>query len=279
MITIQQAKEDSYGNAKENIFLAFDEKGQYFGSGYVYPTVNRHQTYETPYLIYIAINVEEQPQEEEIKQLLFESIMERAKTLQKENKELNCRIYAGFASDQSMMDFYIRNGFEEDYSIYMEVDIAQKAEDFSQQNIKVEEFSITEKEQFEEFKKLYDEIFVTPLDEEFAKAQKEDVSFRNFKFYINEEFVGGFSLRVEDKCGWIESLYLLEVHRGKGLSKIMMNYIHDYFREKGLSKSKLEVWELDRRAVNLYKTFGYQEIQRNCMFPGITVYSDSNKCD
>ncbi len=279
MIIIQQAKEDTNGCAKENVFLAFDEKEQYLGHGYVYPTVNRHQTYETPYLLYIEINVEEQPQAEEIKKLLFEAIMERTKALQIEKKELNCRIYAGFASNQNMMDFYTRNGFEEDYSIFMEADLTQKTEDFSHQNLKVEEFSITEKEQYEEFKKLYDEMFVTPLDEGFAKAQKEDDSYKNFKFYVNEEIVGGFSLRVEDNCGWIENLYLYEVHRGKGLSKVMMNYIHNYFREKGLSKSKLEVWELNRRAVKLYKIFGYQEVQKNLMFPGITVYSGSNMSD
>lgn len=277
MITIQQSKEDRNGCAKENIFLAFDEKEQYLGHGYVYPTVNRHQTNETPYLLYIAINVEEQPQAEEIKQLLFESIMERAKALRIEKKELNCRIYAGFASNQKMMNFYTRNGFEEDYSIFMEADITQKTEDFSLQNIKIMEFSITEKEQFEQFKELYDEIYVTPLDEGFAQAQKEDASFKNFNFYVNEEIVGGFSLRVEDNCGWIEGFYILEDQRGKGLSKVMMNYIHNYFREKGLSKSKLEVWELNRRAFNLYKTFGYQEVQKNLMFPGITIYSESNK--
>lgn len=49
-----------------------------------------------------------------------------------------------------------------------------------------------------------------------------------------------------------------------------MKYIHQYFREHGCNKAKLEVWELDRRAVNLYKSFGYKEIQKNCMFPGIT---------
>ena len=271
MITIQNAKEDSYGNVKENIFLAVDDKEQYLGSGYVYPTMNRHQTNETPYLIFIDINVNEQPQAEEIRQLLFESIMERAKALRKEKEHLCCRIYSGFEWNQSKMDFYIRNGFEEDYSIFMVADLTQNTIDSPPQNIKVIEFSVAEKEQFDAFKKIYDEIFVTPLDQGFVEAQKEDSSFKNFRFYVNEEIVGGFSLRIEDGYGWIETLYVLEEYRGKGFSKLMMHYIFDYFREMGISRSKLEVWELDRRAVNLYKAFGFQEIQKNFMFPGITM--------
>ena len=51
----------------------------------------------------------------------------------------------------------------------------------------------------------------------------------------------------------------------------MMNYIHKYFMEQGMIQAKLEGWQLDRRAVNLYESFGYKEIKKNCMFPGITV--------
>lgn len=83
--------------------------------------------------------------------------------------------------------------------------------------------------------------------------------------------VGAFSVRLEEKCGWIETLYVKENFRGKGIAKKMMQAIHQYFMEQGMTKAKLEVWELNCRAVKLYQSFGYKEVQKNCMFPGITV--------
>lgn len=39
----------------------------------------------------------------------------------------------------------------------------------------------------------------------------------------------------------------------------------------GLNKTKLEVWELNKRAVGFYKSFGYNEVEKSLMFPGITL--------
>ena len=138
-------------------------------------------------------------------------------------------------------------------------------------NVKIEEFSVFNKEDFESYKKEYDKYFVTPLDEGFVEEQMEDATFKNFRFYLEGQIVGSFSLRLEEQCGWIETLYVKENCRGKGIAKMMMHTIHQYFIEQGMTKAKLEAWELNSRAVNLYKSFGYKEIQKNYMFPGITV--------
>ena len=270
-IIIRQENEDKYGNAKENIFHAFDDKEQYIGTGYVYPTINKHQTNETPYLLFVEINVGEHPQAKEARQLLFEAVMKRANELRKEKQELKCRIYAGFEWNQEKMDFYLSNGYEEDYSIVMEAELAKNEMETLSSNVKIEEFSVFNKEDFESYKKEYDEYFVTPLDEGFVEEQMEDATFKNFRFYLEGQMVGAFSVKLEDQCGWIETLYVKENFRGRGIAKMMMHTIHQYFVEKGMTKAKLEVWELNTRAVNLYKSFGYKEIQKNCMFPGITV--------
>ncbi len=75
----------------------------------------------------------------------------------------------------------------------------------------------------------------------------------------------------KDGLGYIETLYVLPDVRGKGISKIIVKYIFDYFLINGLNKTKLEVWELNKRAVKLYKSFGYQEVEKSFMFPGITL--------
>lgn len=270
-ITIQQAQEDGYGNVKENIFLAFDENQQYLGNGFVYPTINEHQTNETPYLIFVSLNVEDQPQAEKIRKLLFDAMMKRADELRSKRPQMACRIYAGFEWNETMMNFYKQNGFEEDYSVFMEADLTDNQICELPKNYRVEEFSVQLQEQFEAFKCVYDEYFVTPLDEGYVEAQKQDSSFKNYKFFIEEELVGEYSVRTENGCGWIETLFVLENQRGRGIAKYMMQNIHDSFRSKGLRKAKLEVWELNRRAVNLYRSCGYKEVQKNNMFPGKTV--------
>jgi len=270
-IRVQQAQEDQYGNVKENIFLAFDEENSYLGNGFIYPMINVHQTNETPYLLYFGIDVNEHLQAEEIREQLLDAVMIRADELRKLKPDIPCRIYTGFEWNKEKMEFYLKHGFQEDYSIFMEADLTQKKICELSPKIEVEEFSVMEPAKFTEFKAVYDEYFVTPLDEGYVMAQKEDPSFKNYKFYVNDELAGEYSVRIEDDCGFIETLFVLEQKRGQGIAKLMMEYIHQSFLAQGIQKAKLEVWELNRRAWKMYQSCGYREIQKNNMFPGKTV--------
>ncbi|MBE5960538.1 MAG: GNAT family N-acetyltransferase [Lachnospiraceae bacterium] len=274
-VRIKNAQNDQYGNQKENIFLAMDEQDHCIGSGYVYPTVNRHQTNETPYLLFCSINPADELKEEFVKgvrQALFDAVYARAVELRAEKKELTARIYAGFERNPELLEFYLSNGFEEDYSIFMEKVLDETYSLELPAYIRVEEFRVEDAFVADEFKQTYDEIFVTPMDiAEFREAQREDQSFKNFYFYCENQLVGECSVREEGEYGWIETLFVLEEARGKGMSIVIMNYIHAYFKERGRKKSRLEVWELNKRAVSLYQKMGYAEYEKNCMFPGKTV--------
>lgn len=245
-IEVCRAKEDNYGNSKENIFIAYDDRQNYLGSSYVYPTINVHQTNETPYLLFIGIEVVEKIEQSlasEVKQRLFDAVLQRAKVLREERNDLKCRIYTGFQYDEKKLAFYLKNGFEEDYSIFMENTILESTYASLTKNFQVEEYSVVSKENLASFKEKYDEIFVSPLGSEgFAAAQENDKSFKNFYFYLDGQLVGECSVREENECGWIEILYVLQEKRGLGISKGIMSYIHQYFLEKGIHKVKLEVW-------------------------------------
>ena len=95
--------------------------------------------------------------------------------------------------------------------------------------------------------------------------------FKNLSFIIDGRSEGGCTVFEKDGFGYVESLFVLPWKRGKGLSKIIIKYIFDYFLSNGLNKTRLEVWELNKRAVELYKSFGYNEVKKNLMFPGITL--------
>jgi GNAT superfamily N-acetyltransferase len=273
-IEILNSKEDQYGNSKENIFLAFGDKGNFLGNAYVYPTTNYHQTGETPYLLFIDVNVVgnlDRSLSDEVRQMLFDKVFLRAKELRMKRMDLRARIYSGFESDKDKMDFYIKNGFEEDYSIIMESDIQESFTFTLPEAVKVTELKFNLDQEFMEYKAMYDEIFVTPLDKEVFTEQQKQPYFKNLSFSINGILSGGCIIYEKDGLGYVETVFVLPENRGKGLSKIIMKYIFNYFLSNGLNKSKLEVWELNKSAVKLYKSLGYYEVKKVLMFPGITL--------
>lgn len=273
-IEICNSQENQYGNRKENIFLAFGDNGNYLGSAFTYPTINYHQAYETPYLIYIGINIANNMDKllsDEIGQKLFDKVLLRSNELRMQRLDLKARLYTGFEYNKQKLDFYIKNGFEEDYSIIMEADIPKNFTSTLPESVKVEELKFNSGKEFMEYKARYDEIFVTPLDKESFEEQEKQGYFKNLSFIIDDKLVGGCTIFEKDGFGYVETLFVLPENRGKGLSKIIINYIFDYFLGNGLNKTKLEVWELNKRAVELYKSFGYYEVKKNLMFPGITL--------
>lgn len=273
-IEIQNSKEDQYGNIKENIFLAFDDKGNYLGSAYAYPSVNYHQTYETPYLIFINVSIADNMDKllgEVVRQELFDKVFLRAKELRMQKPELKARIYSGFEYDKDKLDFYIENGFQEDYITIMEAVIPENFKYTLPESVRAMDIEIKSEQEFLKYKTLHDEIFVTPLDIEVFKEQENQKHFKNLYFLNDGKIQGGCTIFEKDGIGHVEALYVLAEKRGSGLSKDIVKYIFDYFLSKGLNKTKLQVWELNKRAVRLYTSMGYAEVKKEMMFPGITI--------
>lgn len=271
---VKNPKEDQYGNSKENIFIAYSSDGAYLGSAFAYPSINYYQTYETPYLIFIGINMAENldtQTSKEIRQKLFDMVIKRAKILRQQRPELKARIYSGFLFDQEKLDFFIGNGFEEDYSIVMQADIPNGFQYAKPEHVEVRDCDFETDEAFAEYKRIYDEIFVSPLDREAIIEQSKLAHFKNLSFFIDGKLQGGCTVFEKDGFGYIETVYVAPDALGKGVSKVIMNYILHYFHSVGLDKTRLEVWQINKRAVELYKTFGYTEVQKNLMFPGITL--------
>jgi GNAT superfamily N-acetyltransferase len=273
-IEIQNSKEDQYGNIKENIFLAFDDKGNYLGSAYAYPSVNYHQTYETPYLIFINVSIADNMDKllgEMVRQKLFDKVFLRAKELRMQKPDLKARIYSGFECDKEKLDFYIENGFQEDYITIMEAVIPENFKYTLPESVRAMDVEIKSEQEFLRYKTLHDEIFVTPLDIEVFKEQENQKHFKNLSFIVGGKIQGGCTIFEKDGIGYVEALYVLAEKRGSGLSKDIVKYIFDYFLSKGLNKTKLEVWELNKRAVKLYMSMGYTEVKKAMMFPGISI--------
>lgn len=273
-IEIKTPTEDQYGNNKKNIFLAFSDDGNYLGSSYVYPNMNHCQIEEIPYLIFIGINLEEKVDKllkDKIRQELFDKVFLRAKEIRKERQDLNARIYSGFEYSMDNMEFYIKNGFEEDYIIIMEAKINEDFKYTLPEDVEVVQMNLEVEEELIAYRKMYGDIFISPLDTDVFIDQSKEKCFKSLYFLVGGKTCGGCTIFESDGVGYIETIYVLPESRGKGISKIILNYIFNYFLLNELNKTKLEVWELNKHAVRLYKSFGYKEVEKSLMFPGINL--------
>lgn len=244
------------------------------GSAFTYPAINCHQTPDTPYLIYISINSAghlDESLNNKVSQRLFDTVLARAKALRTQHPELTARIYAGFEPDQEKMDFYLGNGFEENYSMVMEATIPNSFTYTLPEAIETAPLSLNCNKELTEYKERYDELFVTPLSLEALAEQARQPFFNTLSFIKDGKLLGGCTILAKNGYGHIETVYVVPQARGTGSSKMIMNYIFDYFSSNGLNTARLEVWELNTRAVRLYSSLEFTEVEKQTMFPGITL--------
>lgn len=60
-------------------------------------------------------------------------------------------------------------------------------------------------------------------------------------------------------CMWIEDLYILPEYQGKGIGKTYLNYLDDRFKNESI-RLRLEVAKSNTKAIELYKRYGFSEI-------------------
>ncbi len=68
-------------------------------------------------------------------------------------------------------------------------------------------------------------------------------------------------LKSGDVYGEIKRVFVPEKHRGKGLSKCIMNALHQRLIDSGISEAKLETGIYQAEAIGLYKALGYLECE------------------
>ena len=66
-----------------------------------------------------------------------------------------------------------------------------------------------------------------------------------------------FSTEVGGECLWIEEIYVLPEHRGKGCGKEFFNFLFKEYKGR-IKRFRLEVEEENEGAVRLYKSLGFR---------------------
>ena len=69
-------------------------------------------------------------------------------------------------------------------------------------------------------------------------------------------------IMVKRRYLYIDELNAVEGMRGKGIGKALMDAVHAWARENGISEIELNVWERNQPAIGFYEQMGYQSWRR-----------------
>jgi putative acetyltransferase len=98
-----------------------------------------------------------------------------------------------------------------------------------------------------------------------------------FAAKLDGEFVGVGAVRIfEESHAEIKSMHTLLKARGKGISKVLVQHMLDFARQKGVTRMSLETGtnEAFKPARELYKSFGFIESEAFSDY----VLSEDNMC-
>lgn len=271
--TIKNPSDDMNGNAKENIFIAYDENGHPIGHAYTYPAINHYQTYKTPYMIYFEVMVDiatEAICKHQLNDALYDRVFERAKVLRKQHKDLAACFYTGFMKDLDQLDAFKEKGFHEDCTIIMSLDMSS-FEMKAYKSLSCRTVDIQNPVVYDRYEKCYNQLFITPLNRDLLSDLSKMNGFACMNIYKDEDLVGGYTTYTDEGIGYIETLFVCPDYIGKGYGKVVLEHGLNYLKSQKVTRTELEVRRSNERAVNLYQQYGFKEVTVNIMFPNLTL--------
>lgn len=93
-----------------------------------------------------------------------------------------------------------------------------------------------------------------------AMQSQIDEGYFYYSVYKNQEMVGYFSIQKRDDAMFLSKLYLLKSHRGEGLGKASMDYIHQQSKALKCAKITLTVNRHNKNTIRAYEALGFKNI-------------------
>lgn len=133
------------------------------------------------------------------------------------------------------------------------------------------EYTIDQASQYDILNHLLecDNEFIPPLHQKVNIAEYVEKIFSNatrFEAWFNNELKGlvaaYFNNTMEQKA-FITNVSVSPNNYGKGIAKVLLNNCITYGEEKKVLELNLEVNELNNKAINLYKQFGFEIISKH----------------
>lgn len=78
--------------------------------------------------------------------------------------------------------------------------------------------------------------------------------------YVGQELVGCVASKIcqgEEPYAEVKRLFVLQSHRGTGISRLLMNHLEEGLREAGILVVRLETGVRQPEAISLYRKLGY----------------------
>lgn len=99
---------------------------------------------------------------------------------------------------------------------------------------------------------------------EFRKLYQTWISeeIKNKQVYITPDLEGMLTLSFENEVGNIGLLAVSKEHQGKGWGRKLLNAAIFFTNEKGIKALKVATQELNRQALELYSSLGFQEVDK-----------------
>ena len=97
-----------------------------------------------------------------------------------------------------------------------------------------------------------------------ASYIKNQVENEGYEYYIVTEpsgTLGYISIKEEDKLLFLSKLYIGREHRGKGVSRIIFDFLKKYAENSGLSGIYLTVNKNNLNSIEVYKHFGFKIVK------------------
>ncbi len=114
--------------------------------------------------------------------------------------------------------------------------------------------------ELDEIKNILENEFDNFWNYQIFKSELENPNSIYFIIKENDEICGFIGiLQVLDTAD-IMNIVIKKSYRGRGLSKILLEYIINYCKENNIKKINLEVSSKNIVAINLYKKYGFEEV-------------------
>jgi ribosomal protein S18 acetylase RimI-like enzyme len=95
-----------------------------------------------------------------------------------------------------------------------------------------------------------------------VRAMKRQVA-NGFEYYTvsyEELPVGYLSIKTEIEYLFLSKIYVLKAYRGKGIGKIMMDFIEDKAKTYNLNKIRLTVNKYNTNSIKAYEKMGFKNV-------------------
>lgn len=251
----------------ENVYCAFENE-QMVGKGQVevIHAVGDGSPHESKHTIYLNLKVlPEKESDYELYKELYEKLYNRALEL----KQLLSTNYqtilcvGNFGTEERNNQFFVEEkGFKHLNTLYtMNRDLKKRIESINllQPGLQWDYWKMSRIEEEKEYLEVEAEIWP---DAELGINRLRE--YKNNKFWTsitirdNGDIIGSAMAWQEDEMGVIEDVFVRKQWRKQGIAKFLLITALTYLKEKGLKEAKLMVDTENEKALNLYKSVGFE---------------------